>query len=104
MTDNRFLLIMQNPDLFRPDFYNWLVDNVHVYDEFERKALQVAKYRKAYSARTIIETMRHDTAIRELGGEYKLNNNYTPFMARLFSLLHLEHKNLFEFRAQKVAA
>lgn len=104
MTENRFLLVNKNPDLFRPDFYNWLKDNIHIYEEFEKRALRVAQFRKHYSARTIIETMRHDTAIRELKGNWKLNNNYTPCQARLFSLMHTEHKELFEFREQKAAA
>lgn len=104
MKDDLLMLVSNNPDLFRPDFYSWLEENIHIYEEFKRRALQVAKYRKHYSARTLIETMRHDTAIRELRGYFKLNNNYTPCQARLFSLMHPEFKELFEFREQKVAA
>jgi hypothetical protein len=102
MSDNRFLLVSNNPEQFRPDFYNWLVDNTHIYEEFEKRSLRVAQYRKHYSARTILEVMRHDSAIRELKGDWKINGNYTPCLARLFSLKNTEHKDLFEFRAIKV--
>lgn len=103
-TESSFLFIMKNQDLFRSDFYQWLSENRHIFEEFERRALKVAQFRQHYSARTIIETMRHDTAIRELSGDWKLNNNYTPCQARLFSLMHPQFKDLFEFREQKVAA
>jgi hypothetical protein len=89
---------------FRPDFPQWLKDNPHVYREFEKRALQVARFRSHYSARTIAETMRHDTAIRELGSEYKINGNYVPCMARLFALCNPNHAELFEYREHKAAA
>lgn len=104
MFENRFLLVDENPNLFRPEFYNWLKFNTHVYEEFERRALHVAKFRKHYSARTILETIRHDTAIAELNGEWKLNNNFTPCLARLFALSHPDHKELFEYRVLHVNA
>lgn len=49
MAENRFLLVMQNHELFSPDFYDWLKENTHIYEEFERRALRVAQFRKHYS-------------------------------------------------------
>jgi hypothetical protein len=81
-----------------------LRDNGHVFAEIERRALQVASRRSHYSMRTIIEVIRHDTAIGELRGEFKVNNNAAPDCARLFALLHPQHAGLFEFREHKAAA
>lgn len=97
-------LVSDNQDLFRPDFYQWLNDNKHIWEEFERRSLQVAVKRDHYSARTIAEIIRHDTAIGELKADYKINGNYVPCLARLFALVHPRYSNLFEFREQKVAA
>lgn len=94
---------MRHAELFRKDFISWLRDNRHVYREFERRAIQVAGFRDHYGARTIIEVMRHETAIRQLGDEYKLNDHYTPDLARLFSLCNPSHAGLFEFRSRKAA-
>ena len=91
-------VVYSNAREFRDDFYSWMQENVHVYEEFERRALAVARFRDHYSARTIAEVMRHDTAIRELGEEYKLNGNYVPHMARLFAMLNSAHAGLFSFR------
>lgn len=89
---------------FRPDFLPYLIDNYHVYAEFEWRALRVAQVRKHYSARTIAETIRHDTVIGELRSGFKLNNNMVPDFARLFAELNPQHADLFEFRDHKAAA
>lgn len=94
----------RNADQFRPDFTGWLRENPHVFAEVERRSLQVAARRSHYSMRTIFETIRHDSAIGELGGTYKVNNNMAPDCARLFAMLHPEHSGLFEFREHKAAA
>jgi hypothetical protein len=95
---------MRHSEQFRPDFISWLRENGHVFSEVERRALQVASYRNHYSMRTIFETVRHDTVIGELRGEWKINNNAAPDCARLFALLHPKHAGLFEFREHKAAA
>jgi hypothetical protein len=91
-------------DQFRPDFHGYLEENWHVYAEFERRALLVGERRKHYSARTIAETIRHDTVIGELHTGFKVNNNMVPDMARLFAMLHPGHAGLFEYRDHKAAA
>ena len=89
---------------FRPDFKAYLLENWHVFLEFERRALQVAGRRDHYSARTLIEVMRHDSVIGELNGDYKITNNVVPDFARLFAALNPMHAGLFEFREHKAAA
>lgn len=90
-------------DLFRPDFFHWLETNFHVWAEFERRALKAAQHRTHYSSYTLLEVMRHDTAIGELGGEYKLDNSYCADLCRLFALMNPQHAGLFEFRARRAA-
>lgn len=89
-------------DQFTPDFLSYLPANMYVFEAFEREALQVAvRGFKHYSARTIIEVLRHHSALKEVGGAWKLNDHNTPYLARLFVLMHPEHAHLFEFREAK---
>lgn len=91
-------------ELFTPAFLEYLPDNLHVYEAFEREALAVARRRQRYSARTIVEVLRHNSALMEHGGgPWKLNDWHTPYLARLFALLHPVHATLFEFREAKAA-
>lgn len=83
---------------FRADFPEWLRANHPIYAEFERQAMNIAARRDRYSARTILEVMRHNSALSENGGHFKLNNNRAPCMARLFSIMHPEHAGFFQLR------
>lgn len=96
--------VVTQPSNFRPDFKAYLTDNWHVYHEFERRALQVAQRREHYAARTIAESIRHDSAVGELFGEFKVNNNAIPDCARLFAMMNPHHGGLFEFREHRAAA
>jgi len=85
---------------FHHDFYKWLNANFPIFSHFEISAIQTYQAGfKHYSARTIVEVMRHRSNIREIGdGNWKLNNNRTPDMAKLYLLLHPEHSDFFELR------
>jgi len=92
-------LVQRNPDHFSDDFGDWLEDNVHIWKAFEREALEIHnRGQQHYSARTIVEFLRHHSAIRERGGMWKINNDSVPYLARLFVLLYPEANRLFEFR------
>lgn len=88
---------------FTPEFLDYLRENVHVYRAFEREALRIATHRAHYSARTIVEVLRHESALRERGDQWKLNDHHTPYLARLFALLNPAHAKLFEYREAKAA-
>jgi hypothetical protein len=91
--------VRENIDRFSGEFLAYLPDNLHVYHAFEREALRVVrKGFKHYSARTIIEVLRHNSALTEVGGKWKLNDHHTPSLARLFALLNPEQSDLFDFR------
>ena len=83
------------------DFDEWIADNHHIYKAFEREALAVAQKRDRYSAKTIVEFLRHHTMITERSGEWKINNYATSGLARLFAKNHPTYAHLFEFRGMK---
>ena len=94
-----------NAAQFTREFLDYLPGNLHVYAAFEREALRVAdRGRRHYSARTIIEVLRHESLLAEAGGGWKLNDRFTPYLARLFALMNQAHGQLFEFREAKAAA
>lgn len=107
----------EQPDLFMPravqvannnstkfpdDFLDWLPDNMHVFEAFSLEATKVlAKGITHYSAYTIVEFLRHHSAVRGSLGEWKINNNHRPYLARLFDLVYPERSGLFEYRVTK---
>lgn len=81
------------------EFVDWLPRNVHVWRAFERHALTLIKRgRTHYSSKTIVHVLRHESAIAEHGGEWKINNNWARPLAQLFALAHPAHAKFFEFR------
>lgn len=73
-------------------------ENLPVFLTFESEALKLAETgRQHYSARTIIEFLRHQTAVRG-NDEFKINNNMAPYYARLFEYRHPEYTGFFEKR------
>lgn len=92
-------LVQQDRENFLPTFAGWLADNVHVWRAFEREADKVwARGRRHYSARTILEHLRHETALSDSRIEFKLNNNVAPDLARLYRLRYPARAELFEVR------
>ena len=84
------------------DFDLWFEENYHIWWAFQEQALLVIERGyKHYSARTIIEFLRHHTAIAENGDLWKINDHATPHLARLFMETHPEHKGFFETRGIK---
>lgn len=102
-TPRPLALARMHAEQFTPEFLAYLPDNLHVYTAFEREALRiVARGFAHYSARTILHVLRHHSALEEdAGGQWKLNNNVSPYLARLFALDHPAHEDLFEYREAK---
>lgn len=96
---NVITIVQSNPDHFSDEFTEWIEENTHIWKAFESEALRVLQLgREHYSARTIVEFLRHHSAIRERGGAWKINDHSVPYLARLFVLLYPEAHRLFEFR------
>ncbi len=92
----------QHADRFTPEFLVYLPENLYVYEAFERKTMRVVRRGyEHYSARTVIEVLRHNSALAERSSPWKLNDWHTPYLARLFSLMNPAHAELFEFRITK---
>lgn len=87
-------------DSYPAGFWRWMESNQHVYDRFEELALSMARNgRKHYSARAILHVIRWETHLRDSDSTFKVNNNYTPGMARLFNEKHGEkYPNFFRCR------
>jgi len=87
------------PDLWPAPFTRCMVDNRRIWEAFVQNTLNVVrKGFKHYSARTIIHFMRHHSAMTEAEGEWKINNNHSPYFARLFDRVYPEHVGLWEMR------
>jgi hypothetical protein len=83
------------------EFDNWLIENNHIFEAFCDEAFKVWNKGYAhYSARTIVEFLRHHTNLREKSGGFKINNDAVPYMARLFGKTYPLY-TLFEYRVQK---
>ncbi len=97
-------IISKNPQSFQPGFDVWIDNNHHVYQDFERRALAVAKHRHHYSGRTIVEVMRHESVVSESSGQFKLNNKFIPDLGRLFMLKNPIHDGMFDTRQSEKRA
>jgi hypothetical protein len=93
------LLAQSHPDIPAP-FVVWLGDNFAIWEAFEAEALKViAKGHEHYSSKTILEFLRHHSMLSEnTDTPWKLNNKYTPYLARLFAMVHPHHARLFAYR------
>lgn len=92
-------LLAQGVDAATADlFLSWVHLHPTIWKEFERKTLVlIAKGIPHYGAKAIAETIRYDRTIEKCC-EFKMNNNFPAYLARLFILKHPQHKNFFEFR------
>lgn len=85
---------------FRPDFLPWLAHNDPIYKQFERQTLElIAAGWTHFSARTIVEEIRHYTRHRERGAcSFKINDHHAPDLARVFSIRHPRFARFWEYR------
>ena len=104
-------IIKQHPEIFdglkyrvKKNFEKWYPDNMHVIDAFEKEALYLKKYgkRERYSVYTIREKLRWDSLISENSSEdYKLNNNYSPCIARIIMHMNPVMEGMFQLRQEQ---
>lgn len=68
----------------RERFEEFHVANPHVFEEIERRAQRLYQSNaKRIGIAQIFETMRYDYTIQTDGEDYKLNNSFRAFYARL---------------------
>jgi hypothetical protein len=85
---------------FRPEFLDWLGINDPIWQQFERQTLDlIAAGWTHFSARTIVEEIRHYTRLREAGAcSFKINDHMAPDLARAFAVRYPQHARLWEYR------
>ena len=77
--------------------------NPHVYNELCNLARQLkARGRERYGIKSLFEALRWHKAMQTSDEEFKLNNNFTAFYARLLMAQEPELDGFFEVREQKV--
>jgi hypothetical protein len=98
-------IAFENKKQFSDEFLEWLPENHHIWMAFEAEALKVLrKGFKHYSARVIVEVLRHHSALAEKPDTgWKINNNIIPYLGRLFALINPAHANFFEYRVVRMA-
>jgi hypothetical protein len=81
-------------------FIRWLPDNWAIWREFVSLADDARhRGRSHYAARTIIEVLRWHSGLREEPvGEFKINDHFTPHMARLYN--DVKGVDFFEIRTR----
>lgn len=84
---------------YRADFAAWLLANQHIWLAFCRHADAIwGRGRRHYSARTIVEVLRHESTLAEVGGMWKINGNFCADLARLYVETYPERDGFFEMR------
>lgn len=79
-------------------FFDFHKANRCVWREFENLALSaIEKGEERWSAKGVAEVVRWNLKLAKQG-EYRINNNYVAYYARLFALKYPQHKDFFEFR------
>lgn len=102
-------LASSQPTLFdrRPleaQFDEFHAANPHVYEEFARFTREaIAAGRKRIGAKLIFERLRWHTEIETRGEDFKVNNNYSAFYARLWMRNNPGHGDVFATRKQRSA-
>ncbi len=87
-------------DDYPAGFFAWVYtpEGREVWHSFEAKALMMARVRERYSAMAIAQVIRWETDLHD-GGEFKLNNNWVPGLARLWMHNHGQtYPRFFELR------
>lgn len=79
-------------------FVKWHEKSPEVWKELEKVALEAINTGiPKWGAKGIAEVVRWNLSMRKKE-EFKLNNNYVSYYARVFVLKYPEHSGFFEFR------
>lgn len=83
-------------------FKEYIAANPEVYEWFKKFAFEkINKGATHLGAKMIWERLRFESPVREDGSPYKLNNIFTPYMARKFMQDFPQHAGIFETRRAK---
>lgn len=83
----------------REGFVSFHNQNPHVFEEFERQALiAIGKGREKISAKLIINWIRWNEYLRTSDKNFRINDAYQSYYARLFLEKYPQHKDKIEVR------
>ena len=75
--------------------------NVRVFCDFVEEAFKVRSRRDRYSARTIIELLRHHTIVSDDSDTYKISDHLIPIFSRLSMYIFPELDGFFKLKGRK---
>lgn len=78
-------------------FLKVFVENIHIWQMFERKALQRARLKMRFGAKEIMEDLRYKTPA-SMNGEFKIGNSYTAYFGRMFVLKYPHYSKYLKTR------
>lgn len=88
-----------NGESIRDGFNRFHKDNPHIFTAFEEQALRaINKGRTKISAKLIINWIRWHEFLESTDVNFRVNDAYQSYYARLFVEKHPEHKDIFGFR------
>jgi hypothetical protein len=92
-------LANRHAEMFTDEFLDWLPSNLHVWYAFRDETFRAigAGYRR-YSSKMIIHHLRHHTSVAERGSGFKISNNTSPYLPRLFDLAYPHLEGLFSYK------
>lgn len=100
LMNHESVILNKHRDQFSKEFLDWFPQNQHIWIAFVSETSKVINAGFShYSSKTIIHVLRHHSALAERNSGWKINNNISPYLARLFALTYPQHKDLFEYRA-----
>ena len=83
----------------REGFQKFHKENPHIYNAFEQQVFKaIEKGRKKVSAKLIINWIRWNEYLRSSDQNFKINDAFQSYYARLFVEKHPEHSDIFDFR------
>ncbi len=86
----------------KQEFWAFHKANPSVYKEFEKYTnVAIDRGAKHLSHWLVIGRIRYETAIETNDPDYKINNNYIAFYARLFMALNPQHDGFFKTKLTK---
>jgi len=92
---------MNQLKLFEDAFCSYHQSNPQIYNKYEELTLElIEKGVKHYGTMDMLGAIRWTTAVSGTG-QYKVNNNYAPYYARLFEKRNPQHTGFFRMRKSK---
>ena len=83
----------------RDGFVKFNAENPHIFNAFEEQALRaIDKGRKKISAKLIINWIRWNETLNSGDLNFKINDAYQSYYARLFITKYPQHAEIFELR------